>query len=67
MRVIDALRSLPPGPQAVMAYNQDGFTGPEIADLLGITQQQVRDRLKKARKILRRRLRAPGQDEEAGS
>jgi RNA polymerase sigma factor (sigma-70 family) len=50
--VLDALRSLDPKMQAVMAFHLDGFSGPEIAVELGITHQKVRDLLKKARKIL---------------
>jgi hypothetical protein len=43
-----------------MAYHLDGFTGPEIASALRVTDQQARDALKKARKILAARLPAPG-------
>ena len=56
MLVLDALRSLDLLPRAVMAYHLDGFSGPEIAVQLGITQQQARDLLKKARKILAAKL-----------
>jgi RNA polymerase sigma factor (sigma-70 family) len=54
--VLDALRGLRPDALAVMAFHLDGFTGPEIAAQLGITQQQERDLLKHARKNLARQL-----------
>ena len=54
--VLDALRGLDFLPRAVMAFHLDGFSGPEIAVQLGITQQQARDQLKKARKILAAKL-----------
>jgi DNA-directed RNA polymerase specialized sigma24 family protein len=59
-----ALRDLPAGPRAALAFQLDGFTGPETAEQLGITAQQVRDWRKKARKILSRKLAA---DREGGS
>jgi RNA polymerase sigma factor (sigma-70 family) len=52
--VIEAVRSLDPELRPVMTFRLEGFTGPEIASYLGITEQQVRDRLKKARKVLRK-------------
>jgi RNA polymerase sigma factor (sigma-70 family) len=58
--VLDALHALEPRERAVMAYHLDGFNGPETASALGITGQQARDALKKARKILAARLEAPG-------
>jgi len=54
--VLDALRSLELLPRAVMAFHLDGFSGPEIAAQLGITQQKTRDQLKKARKTLAAKL-----------
>jgi RNA polymerase sigma factor (sigma-70 family) len=54
--VLDALRSLRPDAQAVMAFHLDGFTGPEIAAQLGMSAQQERDLLKQARKVLARHL-----------
>jgi RNA polymerase sigma factor (sigma-70 family) len=54
--VVDALRSLDSDSRAVMAFHLDGFKAPEIAVQLGITGQQARDLLKKARKILGRKL-----------
>jgi RNA polymerase sigma factor (sigma-70 family) len=54
--VLDALRSLKPDAQAVMAFHLDGFTGPEIAAQLAIPAQQERDLLKQARKTLARHL-----------
>lgn len=56
MQVVDALRSLEPELQAVMAFDLDGFTAAEAGRYLGLTDQQVRDRRKKARKILAGRL-----------
>jgi RNA polymerase sigma-70 factor (ECF subfamily) len=56
MQVIDALRSLEPELQAVMAFDLDGFSAAEAGRYLGLTDQQVRDRRKKARKILAGRL-----------
>jgi DNA-directed RNA polymerase specialized sigma24 family protein len=50
--VIDALRGLEPELRAVMAFDLDGFTAAESGGYLGLTDQQVRDRRKKARKIL---------------
>jgi RNA polymerase sigma factor (sigma-70 family) len=50
--VLDALRNLDSELRAVMTFHLDGFTGPAIAAQLGITDQQARDLLKKARKIL---------------
>lgn len=50
--VLDMLRSLGLRERAVMAYHLDGFSAAEIGRQLGITDQQARDALKKARKIL---------------
>ena len=50
--VVEVLRSLDPELRAVMAFDLDEFTAGETADLLGLTEQQVRDRRKKARRIL---------------
>jgi DNA-directed RNA polymerase specialized sigma24 family protein len=57
--VREALLALPPALRAVIAFQMDGFSGPETAAYLGITAQQVRDLRKKARKILARRLAGP--------
>lgn len=54
--VMDALRSLEPELQAVMAFDLEGFTAGESGRYLGLTDQQVRDRRKKARKILAGKL-----------
>ena len=54
--VMDALRGLEPELQAVMAFDLDGFTAAESRGYLGLTDQQVRDRRKKARKILAGKL-----------
>ena len=56
VQVIDALRLLEPELQAVMAFDLDGFTAAEAGRYLGLTDQQVRDRRKKARKILAGKL-----------
>jgi len=56
LHVINVLRSLEPELQAVMAFDLDGFTAAESGRYLGLTDQQVRDRRKKARKILARKL-----------
>lgn len=56
MQVIEVLRLLEPELQAVMAFDLDGFTAAEAGRYLGLTDQQVRDRRKKARKILADRL-----------
>ena len=50
--VMDMLRTLGPRERAVMAYHLDGFSAAEIGRQLAITDQQARDALKKARKIL---------------
>lgn len=54
--VVAVLRRLDPEMQAAMAFHLDGFTGPQIASQLGITDQKARDLLKAARKILARDL-----------
>src|ERR1017187_1411112 len=56
MFVITALRRLEPEQQAAMAFYLDGFTGPQIASQLGITDQKARDLLKAARRVLSREL-----------
>jgi RNA polymerase sigma factor (sigma-70 family) len=59
MRVLDAMRSLDATARAVMSFHLDGFKGPEIASQLGITPQQARDALKRARRDLARKLDGP--------
>lgn len=54
--VVAALQRLEPEQQAAMAFHLDGFTGPQIAGQLGITDQKARDLLKAARKVLTREL-----------
>jgi DNA-directed RNA polymerase specialized sigma24 family protein len=56
LHVMNVLRSLEPGLRAVMAFDLDGFTAAESGRHLGLTDQQVRDRRKKARKILAGKL-----------
>jgi DNA-directed RNA polymerase specialized sigma24 family protein len=43
----------------VLAFTLDGFTAAETADALNITQQRVRDVMKKARATLRKQLSGP--------
>jgi RNA polymerase sigma factor (sigma-70 family) len=62
LHVIDALRSLEPELQAVMAFDLEGFTAAEAGRYLGLTDQQVRDRRKKARKILAGKLGVTGSE-----
>lgn len=66
--VVAELRRLKPEMQAAMAFHLDGFSGPEIASQLGVTDQKARDLLKAARKILARDLAGleNQQEEEAG-
>lgn len=64
--VIAVLRRLDPEMQAAMAFHLDGFTGPQIASQLGITDQKARDLLKAARKILARALAGLNQEGEEG-
>jgi len=56
LHVMDALRSLEPELRAVMAFDLEGFTAAESGRYLSLTDQQVRDRRKKARKILALKL-----------
>jgi RNA polymerase sigma factor (sigma-70 family) len=62
LHVIDALRGLEPELQAVMAFDLDGFTAAEAGRYLSLTDQQVRDRRKKARKILAGNLGVTGSE-----
>jgi RNA polymerase sigma factor (sigma-70 family) len=54
--VMKVLSALDPELQAVMACDMDGFTATETGQALGLTEQQVRDRRKKARRKLARQL-----------
>jgi RNA polymerase sigma factor (sigma-70 family) len=54
--VLQALRSLDKEAQAVMAFRMDGFPSAVIAETLDITEQRVRDVVKKARAALKRIL-----------
>jgi len=56
LTVLDELKKLSPELQKVMGYHLDGFSAPEIAALLDVTPQKARDLLKKARKILAKKL-----------
>ena len=50
--VVKALQALPPDLQAVVAFKMAGFPHAVAAEYLGVTEQKVRNLLKKARKIL---------------
>ena len=54
--VLTELHALPPRERIAMAFEIDGFSCKETGDHLGITEQQVRDLRKKARKALAPRL-----------
>jgi DNA-directed RNA polymerase specialized sigma24 family protein len=54
--VMEALHSLPSDQRVAIAFMMDGFTCPETASHLGITDQQVRDLRKRARKFLAGKL-----------
>ncbi|MGW8877649.1 RNA polymerase sigma factor [Streptomyces mirabilis] len=54
--VLSALAALPDMQRVVMALTVDGATSTEIAQLLGLSPQQVLDLRKQARKSLRRNL-----------
>lgn len=56
MFVLTELRSLDEDTRTVMSFHMDGFTSVEISRQLGMTDQKVRDLIKKGRKILARRL-----------
>jgi RNA polymerase sigma-70 factor (ECF subfamily) len=58
--VRSVLRSMAPDIKAVMALHFDGFTSVEIGCYLEMTDQHVRDLIKKGRKILRASLVALG-------
>ncbi|NJP88942.1 sigma-70 family RNA polymerase sigma factor [Nonomuraea sp. FMUSA5-5] len=51
-----ALRALPPDQRLAMAYRMDEFSYAVIAEQLGMTEQQARDLVKKARTSLKRTL-----------
>ncbi|MDP9850277.1 RNA polymerase sigma factor [Streptosporangium lutulentum] len=56
LAVLAALHSLDQECRSVMAFHLDGFSAVAIAAQLNMTDQQVRDRVKKGRKALKRRL-----------
>jgi RNA polymerase sigma factor (sigma-70 family) len=56
MFVIAELHRLDKDTRTVMAFHIDGFTSVEIARQLNMTDQKVRDLLKKGRKALARRI-----------
>lgn len=47
--------------RAVVALDMDGIPGPAIAAMLDLTEQQVRDLRKKARRMLKKQLAPPSQ------
>ncbi|MFF4362829.1 RNA polymerase sigma factor [Streptomyces sp. NPDC001351] len=54
--VIDAIAKLPERQREVMAWNYDGFSIPEISDLLHVDPRRVRSNLHLARKRLKEAL-----------
>jgi DNA-directed RNA polymerase specialized sigma24 family protein len=58
--VREAVRSLNLKAAAVIAFDIDGFTTPEIAAFLNITAKEVYELRRKARTSLRRRLAGVG-------
>jgi RNA polymerase sigma factor (sigma-70 family) len=62
--VLHALRCLDEGARRVMAFRLDGFSTDEIAAALDITEQRVRDLMKKARRDLKRILAASTEGSE---
>jgi RNA polymerase sigma factor (sigma-70 family) len=54
--VLQALRALDEEARTVMAFDLDGIPAADTADVLGITQQRVRDIRKKARAVLKQEL-----------
>lgn len=51
--ILNALKSLPPRQREVIAMRMDGYTMPEMAEWLGITEAGVRSTLRKARTALK--------------
>jgi len=56
--VLAELRQLDREAREVMAYLTDGFTAAAIGEAMGITEQRVRDVIRRARTYLKRRLAA---------
>jgi DNA-directed RNA polymerase specialized sigma24 family protein len=56
LRVLEALRNLPPDMQVVIAFDMDGFPASITALYLGVTEKEVRNLLKEAREILAHKL-----------
>jgi RNA polymerase sigma-70 factor (ECF subfamily) len=52
IRVLDAVRKLPPRQRQVIAWTLDGFTPAEIADILKVSSGAVRGSILKARREL---------------
>lgn len=53
LRVLDAVQHLSEGESTVIVMRLNGFSGPEIAEALGIEQDAVRARLSRATRYLR--------------
>ncbi|HEX3527956.1 MAG TPA: sigma-70 family RNA polymerase sigma factor [Thermoanaerobaculia bacterium] len=60
-RLRDAVRRLPLEPQQVLTMTLEGLTPRDIADVLGITENNVAVRLSRARRLLRDTLAAAGE------
>jgi RNA polymerase sigma-70 factor (ECF subfamily) len=56
IQVLNALAALPDDVKIVMAFRMHGFSAVESAAHLGISAQQVRDLLKKGRRVLKTRI-----------
>jgi RNA polymerase sigma-70 factor (ECF subfamily) len=55
--LLEALRSIPLDYQiALELYLWEGLTGPQLADVLGISEPGVRSRLARAKEALRKRV-----------
>ena len=55
-QLAEALETLPELDRAVVLLADEGLTGPQIAETLGLSADAVRGRLKRARRRLRERL-----------
>ncbi|OOC52439.1 MULTISPECIES: RNA polymerase sigma factor [Nocardiopsis] len=66
LHVLQVIHRLERTDRAVIAFCMDGFTSVEAANYLGLTPQQARDALKRARRRLAREL-APAALQEGGN
>ncbi|GIF05528.1 RNA polymerase sigma factor [Actinoplanes siamensis] len=64
--IVQLLRRLPPAQRAVMARIYDGWSGPEIARQLGMSEPAVRKNLQLARERLKRELERQRAQESGG-